>query len=173
MLDLTQRLWSNDWRERRSAEQRACAGQRLAAFARRVLDEKARRLHAHASAIASGDAAALHRLRIDAKKLRYGCQFFASLFINRKADAYIERLSDLQDILGKINDMASAMRLDQRLSAGARPSLQGALAYVDGFSAGSLQELAAQLAPVWKRLQRTDSFWKKQRRNGSHSVETC
>jgi len=50
-------------------------------------------------------AADLHRLRIDAKKLRYLLEFFRSLYPPREIGARIKELKKLQDILGGFNDM--------------------------------------------------------------------
>jgi len=50
-------------------------------------------------------AEALHRLRIDAKKLRYLLEFFRSLYPKREIAARIKELKRLQDILGGFNDM--------------------------------------------------------------------
>jgi CHAD domain-containing protein len=55
----------------------------------------------------SGDppAEALHRLRIDAKKLRYLLEFFASLYPPKTVGRLVKELKQLQDILGGFNDM--------------------------------------------------------------------
>jgi len=50
-------------------------------------------------------AEALHRLRIDAKKLRYLLEFFRSLYPEQVITARINELKQLQDILGGLNDM--------------------------------------------------------------------
>ncbi len=50
-------------------------------------------------------AEALHRLRIDAKKLRYLLEFFRSLYPKTEITARIKELKRLQDILGGFNDM--------------------------------------------------------------------
>lgn len=50
-------------------------------------------------------AEALHRLRINAKKLRYLLEFFRSLYPNVEITARIKELKRLQDILGGFNDM--------------------------------------------------------------------
>lgn len=55
-----------------------------------------------------GDAAsmpALHRLRIDCKKLRYMLELFRSLFVSEEIGAAIKRLRRLQNTLGNINDL--------------------------------------------------------------------
>jgi len=50
-------------------------------------------------------ATALHRLRIDAKKLRYLLEFFGSLYPAPRVNERIKELKQLQDILGGLNDM--------------------------------------------------------------------
>lgn len=56
-----------------------------------------------------------HRVRIAAKKLRYGAEFFAPLFPGKKAGkrhgAFGKALSDLQDHLGALNDIATGHEL--------------------------------------------------------------
>ena len=49
-------------------------------------------------------AKALHRLRIDCKKLRYLLEFFRSLYPEAKVGLLIEELKRLQDNLGDFND---------------------------------------------------------------------
>lgn len=51
------------------------------------------------------DAAALHRLRISAKKYRYLLEFFRSLFEPKQISARIRKLKVLQDVLGELNDL--------------------------------------------------------------------
>jgi len=48
---------------------------------------------------------ALHRLRIDGKKLRYLLEFFRGLYEESAIEALVEQLKLLQDILGGINDV--------------------------------------------------------------------
>ncbi len=62
-------------------------------------------------------AETLHRLRINAKKLRYLLEFFFSLYPAPEIDARIKELKSIQDILGGINDMVVQRA---RLSAFAR-----------------------------------------------------
>jgi inorganic triphosphatase YgiF len=57
------------------------------------------------------DAEKLHKMRIRAKKLRYGTEFFASLFGKHKSAQYLGALSRVQEVLGQINDDAVARRL--------------------------------------------------------------
>ena len=48
---------------------------------------------------------ALHRLRIDGKKLRYLLEFFRGIYDEAEIEPLVEQLKLLQDILGGINDL--------------------------------------------------------------------
>jgi CHAD domain-containing protein len=56
------------------------------------------------------DARRRHKLRIQAKKVRYASEFFAGLFPGKKAskrrDKFLSALEDVQDCLGDLNDIA-------------------------------------------------------------------
>jgi CHAD domain-containing protein len=104
---------------------------------------------AHAARLGAADQ---HRLRIEAKKLRYGCQFFAGLYAGEPAggtttpSALADAVSRLQDALGELNDAEVAAR---RLSAiGATPPRVDAprlLAEAEEAVAG-----VAALTPFWR-----------------------
>ena len=51
-------------------------------------------------------AEALHRLRIDAKKLRYLLELFGGLYPPKRLERLVKRLRRLQDLLGEHNDLA-------------------------------------------------------------------
>jgi CHAD domain-containing protein len=50
------------------------------------------------------DPAAMHRLRIECKKLRYATEFFYNLFDGM--DIFVEHMKGLQDVLGAMHDIA-------------------------------------------------------------------
>jgi CHAD domain-containing protein len=82
--------------------------QPLAPFADRVLSRRQRKMRQHESLAEMPDTTR-HRLRIDAKKLRYAGEFFASLFRDKASvkhrQAFSRALERLQDSLGELNDM--------------------------------------------------------------------
>lgn len=81
-------------------------------FAAATLDRFRKRVKKRGKHLADLDPEARHRVRIAAKKLRYGADFFASLFPEKSArkrhKAFAAALSDLQDHLGALNDLATA-----------------------------------------------------------------
>lgn len=61
------------------------------------------------------DDLALHKLRIDCKKLRYSTEFFISLYDKNTVNSFIEKLKRLQDSLGDIHDAFIQKQLHQKL----------------------------------------------------------
>ncbi len=61
------------------------------------------------------DNLALHKLRIDCKKLRYTTEFFMSLYDENTTRTFIDKLKQLQDSLGDIHDTFIQKQLHQRL----------------------------------------------------------
>jgi len=86
-------------------------GPTCSAAARRVLEAEHRRAVARARGLAGDDAAGLHRLRLDVKRLRYVFDFYTPLYGAEQALPYALALAALQTRLGRLNDLAVAARL--------------------------------------------------------------
>ncbi len=104
----------------------------------------------------------LHRLRIAVKRLRYIAEFFHSL-APKKSRNYIRALSELQDLLGTLNDNAVAWRLLDTLGAEeSSPAYQQAVGYVRGWSAAEAERCRNRLAGAWKEFMKTQPWWVKE-----------
>jgi triphosphatase len=82
-----------------------------------------RRLHKLHQRVAVGgrnflalDEPAQHRLRKQAKRLRYLVEFSQPLFAARKVDAYLSALKPVQDALGSYHDELAALQPWQQLA---------------------------------------------------------
>jgi triphosphatase len=91
-----------------------------------------------------------HALRIRIKRLRYACEFFASCFPEGRAQAYVREFTALQDVLGKLNDLAVARRLLRRMKAAAPPRLAAREEKLMGALRAAGQRFE-QLQPYWRR----------------------
>jgi triphosphatase len=140
----------------------------LPAFAATILQHRHRRLCHLGARLAGLSAEELHDLRIRAKKLRYAAEFFGSLFPGRRARAYAKALSGLQDVLGGLNDMATATRLLGELAITPAASKQrGAesVAKTEGILRGWLASCSdrsrSELPRAWLAFREQPRFWKK------------
>ncbi len=126
------------------------------AIATEALDRRWARVMRRGRRLRELTPAQRHGVRIEAKKLRYGAQFFASLYGGTDAgmDAgtptaplvFAEVVAVLQDRLGDLNDVARAQEVLRSL--GATPPDISAAALLDD-AERAWQDLAA-LRPFWR-----------------------
>ncbi len=118
----------------------------LGAFAKRKVTRLARRVEQIGDGCDWSDAGARHQLRIRLKRLRYACEFFAGCFKRKRMRRYLEHLEALQDVLGELNDIATARRLLAEPPGVA--GIQGA--FVSGWFAAREEALISSLAAGWR-----------------------
>jgi inorganic triphosphatase YgiF len=119
---------------------------RLDEFAARVMRKRHKRLLADAAHVERLTSAERHRLRIDAKRLRYGVESLASVFKGRRTKRYVLRLVGLQDTLGREHDAVTALALLPELEPPA-PFAAFARGWFGAIARGdprSLEELVAR-----------------------------
>jgi triphosphatase len=113
------------------------------------------------------DPQSRHRLRIQAKKLRYAAEFFAGAFARKKSmrrrEDFVASLERLQDRLGDLNDIAVHEQLSERFADGedAGGKRHGGRAK-KAFAAGRLSgREEARIAPVLKEAERAYAAFAK------------
>ena len=112
ILDLVEWITIGNWRVKSAV---GIADQRLESFAAIALDRCRRRVRRRGRDWDRLDDEARHRLRIEAKKLRYASDFFAVLFPGTRAKhrhkLFLEPLRVLQTGLGDLNDRITSTAL--------------------------------------------------------------
>ena len=107
--------------------------------------------------LAAQTATERHGLRIAAKKLRYAAEFFQSLYPDKAIRAYLKNLSELQEILGHLNDVANIPRLIAK-AVGDDAKLAILSGYVMGWHLHRLRNSIADAADLHRDLNRTALF---------------
>ncbi|HEV2557643.1 MAG TPA: CHAD domain-containing protein [Microvirga sp.] len=122
----------------------------------RAVGELARRrkkVLKRAKALAEMDPHARHQVRIEIKKLRYGAEFFGSLFAGDKAKKRrresLDTLEALQEVLGELNDIAVGGHIL------APPPAQDGEVPADA----QVQALLGRARDLTRALARTKPFW--------------
>ena len=155
-------LWlaGGGWSTRRGPAA-ALRAQPVVEFARQVLDHRARKLRKGVRRLDRLSDDRRHAVRIAAKKLRYGSEFFASLFSQPRRDAqrrrYLAVLKTLQDGLGRLNDLAVQGRIARALPP---REAAAALELLAERGAVDLAPLLAAAVQAAARLERAPEFWK-------------
>jgi CHAD domain-containing protein len=151
-------IWMNGdyWQQRMEGAQQAQD------FATGRLRKLAKRFARSGQRLETADASRLHALRIIAKKLRYSAEFFAALYDERGAGAFLAALGKVQDVLGQINDIAAAHRLLDGLAADAAlADHQEAVVLARGWIAHELSGLIAALRKTVRAFKQKPEFWEK------------
>lgn len=155
-------------RPRRQVVDAAVLDGPAAPFAAVELTRRHRKALRLGRSVGAGDAEALHRLRIQLKKLRYAAEFFRDLFPRRASKAYIAHLTKLQDVLGTLNDVEVARTLLDTLlkrvaaePGGPEPTggLQNAAGLVTGWHVHTADRRARKLDDLWREFKNTRPFW--------------
>ncbi|MSP87266.1 MAG: CHAD domain-containing protein [Alphaproteobacteria bacterium] len=158
-------LEERPWRKDTAA---AALDQPASPFAATELTRRHRKAIKLGRSISTADAEALHRLRIQLKKLRYTCEFFRDLFPNKSTKAYIANLAKLQDVLGTLNDVEVARTLLDSLlkRVAGEPGgperageLQNATGLVAGWHVHTADRRARKLDDLWQVFKGTRPFW--------------
>ncbi len=144
------------WMHGMQAEQGAPSAISLEVFAGQVLEKRRKQVLNCGRELTGENAAQLHALRIACKKLRYSIEMLGSLFSDPKTVAYLDGLSELQDILGTLNDIAVAHRLLNELDNAAR---HDTLALIRGWMEHDYAERVAEFDKAWKRYVTLKGFW--------------
>ncbi|HEV8096372.1 MAG TPA: CHAD domain-containing protein [Burkholderiales bacterium] len=125
-----------------------------------VLNRFHRRTLKRGKKIESSNARRLHKLRIATKKLRYAAGFFSPLFPGARAAPMLKALNDLQDLLGAMNDHATAPALIETATRTARgPLREQARKIIEHWNSAMLEERRRELSAAWKVFERAKRFW--------------
>ena len=149
---------SPSWHASLSPEEQAASAMQPAAFAAHVLERRWKKVAAAGKSIRTLDVAALHGLRLRAKRARYAMEIFQPTDHTRPALRLIRRLTRLQQRLGTLNDGAvAAAMLDTLGGPGGRHGY--AVGLVLGFLAASTGIERPRIVRAWKKFRGTPRFW--------------
>jgi len=160
LLEIALWLSSAGWRNNADDERRAVLDAPIHTYAQNELERRYDRVRKRGHTLADLDAPSRHELRIAIKKLRYSVEFFASLFDAEEAHALRGRLTQLQDILGTMNDAATLQRLLNDVHADTSElAMAEARGILLGWSAGRADALHTELERAWKDFRRSRTYW--------------
>jgi inorganic triphosphatase YgiF len=106
------------------------------------------------------DAEGLHRLRIQAKKLRYAAEFFSALYDRKQVRDYVAAMARIQESLGALNDAVTAERLLETLRDDDPSALTlEAIGLLRGWAVSGHRGQLERLPRDWERFRDTEVFW--------------
>ncbi|HEY3797497.1 MAG TPA: CHAD domain-containing protein [Caulobacteraceae bacterium] len=118
MVDLLVWIEAGPWTLAESAAK--SRHQPVEALAVKELDRRRRKILRRGHDLAALDPEHRHKLRIEAKKLRYSADVFVGLFDRpKRATAFLAALKEVQDALGALNDIVVGEKLAHEAAASA------------------------------------------------------
>jgi len=161
LLDLLVWIEEGAWASRAGAAK--LLGQPITQFARKALSNRRRKIVQRGKDIARLDATQRHKLRIDAKKLRYAADVFVPLYGRpKRARRFIGALKAVQDELGELNDIVvgESVAHDAATHAGlAGAEAAYAAGRITGARRASTESLIARAQASLDGLRKTRPFW--------------
>ncbi len=159
VLEIAAWIESGDWT--RNANDLACRLRErpVAAAAAEELRRRRKSILKRGKRLNELDSQRRHRLRIQAKKLRYAAEFFAGAFPSKKSqrrrENFVADLEKLQDALGDLNDIAvheslSAQLVNNKSLGGKRRRGRATKAFAAGRLAGREE---ARIAPMLREAE--------------------
>jgi len=122
-----------------------------------ILDDLFRRVRKRGRRYAALSPQERHRFRIACKKLRYGVEFFASLYSDKEIARFLSLLRRVQDGLGELNDahVARGILLDPTQPKAVGPSAGEALGWLEH----AAQVKTKILERYVHRLRQSGTYW--------------
>jgi triphosphatase len=160
VLETAAWIEAGDWINTADDLARALRDQPIAIVATAEMERRRKKILKRGARLLELDPEGRHRIRIEAKKLRYGCEFFGSAFPGKRAarrhKELIAALTRLQDRLGDLNDISVheglAVRLaDTQQSGGSRAPRTANKAFAAGRLSGREE---ARIASALKTAER-------------------
>ncbi len=152
------------WRQGADVDVLLTQRQPVRTFAATILAKRYRQVRKRGRNFAQLGADARHELRIALKKLRYGTEFFSSLYPGKQTDRFRRAASRMQDVLGHINDVAVAEHVIRDVLDGTEPGARQRAAalgagQVLGWYAHQSLELEPQAVAAWDEFREAAPFW--------------
>lgn len=160
-------IWTarRGWRQGAEFETLLIQRQPIEQLARKILRKRHRAVLKAGSGFEDLGPEARHKVRIAFKKLRYGLEFFESLFPEKEVRRFRRHAADMQDLLGHMNDAVVADRIVHDLVAhkpGKLDPVQIAMGggEVIGWYARKLEDEEPAAIEAWQTFVAQEPFWK-------------
>ena len=160
MLTLARWLDARQWQVGASADQAALLQGAILPLAERLLAHRHQQVQRRGRHLAKLSDEKRHLLRVTAKKLRYAAEFFVALYPPKLGQPYLAGLAALQDVLGALNDNATALHHVVQLCTSARdPRCHEEAGILQEWSASNRRRQLQQLDKAWKKYRQQRPFW--------------
>ena len=172
LLDVATWLEIGDWLHPNTDLLRERGDMPIAISAPAQLRRRSKKIRKRGKLLTKLDPQRRHKLRIQAKKLRYAAEFFEAVFSGNKVSklrkSFLSALEDMQDSLGDLNDIAVHENLtmdiakNHALSTPAKDGSRRAFAagVLTGHEDARRDSVLAAATAAYERFAKAKAYWK-------------
>ncbi len=152
------RGWNSDGDDVRDGRK-----ERAEDFARKRVNRRLRKLLAEYGDVSELSVDERHELRIAAKKVRYGLEFFGALLPSKRTENLSSALKQLQDCLGHLNDIDVADRTIATLTAQAsdvtaRRKIAAGGRHISRYHKKAAKAAEPKAERIWRKVRKLHAF---------------
>ncbi|WP_417677613.1 CHAD domain-containing protein [Roseibium sp.] len=161
LFDLAAYTEGRGWLDIDNFDQTARLAQTIRVYSRKALDKQWKKVSSYGSRIDDLTIPERHEMRKALKKLRYGVEFFGSLYPKSDLKPFLKRMKRLQDIFGYLNDVAMAEKLAALPDIDGKSSRQVLLAigFVIGWHEAQSSGTWPHAKGYWQDTKKVPKFW--------------
>lgn len=161
ILDLAAYTEGRGWLDPENFHQTSLLAQPIEAYSTKALARQWKKVVGYGKRLEDLTIPERHDMRKAMKKMRYGIEFFDSLYSADTVKPFLKRMKKLQDIFGYLNDVAMAESLPERCNVTGRNALAAtqAIGFVIGWHEAQCQAMWQHAKGNWKATQETPRFW--------------
>ncbi|MEM5583513.1 CYTH and CHAD domain-containing protein [Roseibium sp. AS2] len=161
LLDLAAFTEGRGWLDPENLGQTALLAQPIEKYAGHALARQWKKVLKYGKRIEGLSVPERHEMRKAMKKMRYGIEFFGSLYPADGVKPFLKRMKKLQDIFGYLNDVAMAETLPEKYTATGPQSETARLAigFVIGWHEAQCQAKWQHAKGYWDATRKTPKFW--------------
>jgi len=161
LFDLAAYTEGRGWLDLDNFDQTARLAQTIRGYSRKALNRQWKKVSRYGSRIDDLTIPERHEMRKALKKLRYGVEFFGSLYPKSDLKPFLKRMKRLQDIFGYLNDVAMAEKLASLPDIDGKSSRQVLLAigFVIGWHEAQSSGTWPHARGYWQDTKKVPKFW--------------
>jgi len=161
LLDLAAYTEGRGWLDPENFDQTALLAQPIETHAGKALAKQWKKVLGYGKRLEDLTIEERHDMRKAMKKMRYGIEFYGSLYPKDTVKPFLKRMKKLQDIFGYLNDVAMAETLPEKcrdLEKTSREATQ-AIGFVIGWHEAQCQAKWLHAKDYWDATRATPKFW--------------
>ncbi|WP_299478276.1 CYTH and CHAD domain-containing protein [uncultured Roseibium sp.] len=161
LLDLAAYTETRGWLDPENFDQTALLAKPIEIHSGKALAKQWKKVLGYGKRLEKLTIPERHDMRKAMKKMRYGIEFYGSLYPADTVKPFLKRMKKLQDIFGYLNDVAMAETLPEKAKVSGKNALAAtqAIGFVIGWHEAQCHTMWQHAKGYWDATRETHRFW--------------